>query len=114
MHTIEIFSQTTAVKNLVILAFIGAELAGGGEFCPLPGRVILKLNPIPGRGLSWVFFLFTLHFRLYFQTPRLWYKYYLRDVVVLLKQDPQFKAILANATEEEVQVNVHAGKVDRL
>ena len=30
-HTIEIFSQTTFLKNLVILAFTGAELAGGGR-----------------------------------------------------------------------------------
>ena len=50
-HTIEIFSQDTSHKKMVILAFIGAELAGGGAFLPppLPGRVIL--NPIRGRGL---------------------------------------------------------------
>ena len=33
--TIVIFSQTTCNKNLVILAFIGAELPGG-SFCPPP------------------------------------------------------------------------------
>ena len=52
MHTIEIFSQATSHNNLVILAFMGAELAGSGQILPpppLPGSVIL--NPIPGRGL---------------------------------------------------------------
>ena len=36
----------------MILAFIGAELAGGraDSASPLPGRVIL--DPIPGRGLK--------------------------------------------------------------
>ena len=50
MHTIEIFSQTTFHKNLAILSFKGAELAGRGKILPPPppGRVIL--NPIPGRG----------------------------------------------------------------
>ena len=47
---IEIFSQPTSDKKLVILAFIGVELAVGGRFCPhLPVRVIL--DPIPGRRL---------------------------------------------------------------
>ena len=45
LHTIEIFNQTNSHKNLVILAFMGAELVP-----PLPGRVIL--NPIPGCGLN--------------------------------------------------------------
>ena len=37
LHAIEVYSHTTYHKNLVILAFIGAELAGGeGRFCPLP------------------------------------------------------------------------------
>ena len=51
LQAVEIFSHTTSHKNLVILAFIGAELAGGGgaDSAPLPGRVIL--DPIPGRGL---------------------------------------------------------------
>ena len=51
LHVIEIFYQTTFPKNLVILAFIGAELAGGHRFCPptLPWRLIL--DPIQGRGL---------------------------------------------------------------
>ena len=35
-HTIEIFSQDTSHKKMVILAFIGAELAGGGAFLPPP------------------------------------------------------------------------------
>ena len=30
LHVSEIFDQTTFHKNLVILTFIGAELAGGG------------------------------------------------------------------------------------
>ena len=30
LHAIEILSHTTSHKNLVILAFIGVELAGGG------------------------------------------------------------------------------------
>ena len=49
---IEIFSQPTFHKTLVILALIGAELAGGGVqiLPPLPVRVFL--DPIPGRGLS--------------------------------------------------------------
>ena len=34
LHAIEIFSQTTFHKSLVILAFIGAELAGGQIFPP--------------------------------------------------------------------------------
>ena len=34
----------------MILAFIGAEVAGGRICLPLPGRVIL--NPIPGRRLT--------------------------------------------------------------
>ena len=50
---IDILSQTTFHKNLVIRAFIGAELAGGGgvaDSAPtLPMRIIL--DPIPGRGL---------------------------------------------------------------
>ena len=52
LHAIEIFSHTTSHKKLVILAFIRAELAGGGRFCPpsLPGHVIL--NPIRLRGLK--------------------------------------------------------------
>ena len=33
---IEIFSQPTSHKNLVILAFIGAELAGAGQILPPP------------------------------------------------------------------------------
>ena len=32
LHTIEILSQITSSKNLVILAFIGAELAGKSRF----------------------------------------------------------------------------------
>ena len=35
LHVIEIFYQTIIHKNLVILAFIGAELSGG-RFCPPP------------------------------------------------------------------------------
>ena len=31
MHTIKIFSQTTSHRNLVVQAFIGAELAEGAE-----------------------------------------------------------------------------------
>ena len=38
LHTIEIFTQTASHINLVILAFIGAELAGKGRFCPTPSR----------------------------------------------------------------------------
>ena len=50
LHAIEIFSHTISHKNLVLLAFIGAELAGRADSAPpLPGRVIL--NPITGRGL---------------------------------------------------------------
>ena len=57
MHTIDIFSQTTSHKNLVILASIGVELArgGGADYGHLPGRVIL--NPIPGRRLNKFCFL---------------------------------------------------------
>ena len=56
LQEIEIFSQTTAHKNLVILAFIGAELAGGGaDSAPLPVHVIL--DPIPGRGLNGYWFM---------------------------------------------------------
>ena len=52
LHAIQIFDQTTSHTDLVILAFIGADLAGGGGqiLSPLPGRVIL--NPISGRGLK--------------------------------------------------------------
>ena len=53
LHAIETFNHTTFHKNLVILAFIGAELVGRGQILPAPPppvRVIL--NPIPGRGLS--------------------------------------------------------------
>ena len=49
-HMMDIFSQPTYHKNLMILAFIGAELAGGQILPPLPLRVIL--DPIPGRGIS--------------------------------------------------------------
>ena len=49
LHMTEIFSHPTFHKNLVILAFIGAELAGGQILPPLPVHVIL--DPIPGRGL---------------------------------------------------------------
>ena len=51
LHAIEIYSYTTSHKDLVILAFIEAEMArGGGQILPpVPGRVIL--DPIPGRGL---------------------------------------------------------------
>ena len=52
LHIIEIFSQPTSHKNLVILAFIGAELAGGGQILPPPLPVRVILDPIPGRGLS--------------------------------------------------------------
>ena len=51
LHAIEFFNHATSHKDVMILAFIGAELAGGAESAPLPGRVIL--NPIPGRGLTW-------------------------------------------------------------
>ena len=38
--TIEICSQITSHKNLVILAFIGAELVGGGQnLPPFPGAL---------------------------------------------------------------------------
>ena len=37
LHAIEIFSHTISHKSLVILAIIGAELAGG-RFCPPPSR----------------------------------------------------------------------------
>ena len=51
LQAIETYSHTTSHKNSVILAFVGAELAGGQILPPpLPGRVIL--DPIPGRGLS--------------------------------------------------------------
>ena len=52
LHTVDILSQTTSHKNLVILAFIEAELVGGWQILPPPppGRVVL--NPIPGRGLG--------------------------------------------------------------
>ena len=56
---IGIFSQPTFDNILVILAFIGAELAGGDRFClPLPVRVLL--DPIPGRGLKKVLYTPTL------------------------------------------------------
>ena len=51
MHMIEVFSQPTFHKKLVILAFIGAELAGG-RFCPPPLPVRIILDTIPGRGLT--------------------------------------------------------------
>ena len=38
LHTIDIFSQTTYHQNWVILAFIGAELAGGTDSAPPPSR----------------------------------------------------------------------------
>ena len=47
---IDIFSQPTFHKILVILAFIGAKLAGGRFCTPLFVRVIL--DTIPGRGLK--------------------------------------------------------------
>ena len=34
LHVIEIFNQTTFHRNLVILAFIGAELAWGADSVP--------------------------------------------------------------------------------
>ena len=36
LHAIEIFYQTTFQIHLMILAFIGADLAGRGRFCPPP------------------------------------------------------------------------------
>ena len=36
LHMIEILSQPTSHKNFVILAFIGAELAGLANSAPLP------------------------------------------------------------------------------
>ena len=52
MHKIEIFSQTISYKNLVILAFIGAELAGEQILpSPFPCGVHVILDPISGRGL---------------------------------------------------------------
>ena len=53
---IEIFSQSTSHKNLMILAVKGAELEGGQISPPFPVRVIL--DPIPGRGLILTFTLF--------------------------------------------------------
>ena len=46
----------------MIIAFIGAELAGGQILPPAPLRVIL--NPIPGRGLRDVFGVFYVQFAL--------------------------------------------------
>ena len=34
LHMIEIVGQPTSLKNLAILAFIGAELAGGTDSAP--------------------------------------------------------------------------------
>ena len=42
------------------------------------------------------------------------YRTYLEEVVKMLEQDPQFKAILANATDEQIQVNVHADEAGSL
>ena len=49
---IEMLSQPTSHENLVILAFIGAELAEGGQILPPPLPVRVILDPIPGRGFS--------------------------------------------------------------
>ena len=72
LHAIEIFNQATFHKNSVILAFIGAELAGGGTDSP-PPLVRVILNPIPGRGLNceWEFFPGMLTFLSVFQSPDL-------------------------------------------
>ena len=40
LHKIEIFSQTTSHKKLVILALIGAELAGVQILPPFPGAYL--------------------------------------------------------------------------
>ena len=61
LHAIEIYNQTTCLKYLVVLAYIGTEFAGGQILPPLPGRVIL--NPIPGHGLNEVL----LHSFFYFE-----------------------------------------------
>ena len=45
---IEIFSQPTFHKKLVILAFIGAELAAGADSGPPPLPVRVVLGPIHG------------------------------------------------------------------
>ena len=53
LHVIEIFNQPTFYKkNLVILAFIGAELAGRADSAPLPLPWRVLLNLIPRLGLS--------------------------------------------------------------
>ena len=50
LHVKEIYNQIISHKNLVILAFTGAELAGGGgDSAPSPSRRVI-LNPILGRG----------------------------------------------------------------
>ena len=47
LRTIDIFSQTTSHKHLVILAFIGAELAGGYDSEP-HSRAWIKTGPARG------------------------------------------------------------------
>ena len=49
---IEILSKSTSHKHLVILAFIGAELAGRGADSAPPPPVRVILETIPGRGLN--------------------------------------------------------------
>ena len=57
LHVTKFFNQSRFRKNVVILAFKRAEMAGGQILLPpppppSPGRVILI--PIPGRGLKLV------------------------------------------------------------
>ena len=44
---------------------------------------------------------------LYSQTLGLEYRSYLEQVVNVLEDDPQFKVILDNATEQEIKVSVY-------
>ena len=69
MHTIDIFSQITSHKNLVILAFIGAELAGKDRFCPTPFQARnsephsrARNNLAPPRFAAYDCFLFLLFY----------------------------------------------------
>ena len=45
LHAMEIFSHNTSLKNLVILAFIGAEFAGGGQSLSSPPSRALNSEP---------------------------------------------------------------------
>ena len=47
LHTMKFIGMPFRLPSLVILALIGAEIAGRGRIChPFPGRVILRPFPV--------------------------------------------------------------------